>query len=263
MLRQIVEVAAFMDAPVLITADMGTGRRSVARLFTRRPGQDRPTSWFCDCTIVVPGLSGSEFFGHEKGSFTGATSVRNGALRWPTRARLLDEVGELLLPLQAEILRVVQEHTYKRVGETSGRTRVFASSAPPTAIWRASRREGRFRNRMCLTGFRAGPFACRRCASAARTSCRWWSASWRSTCAPPRSSTNRSATISSAAATTATFASFASWSRAWRTGTSGQGRSPSARSATKHRAPSTRRLTSGATSRSGSRLAGRSCSGSG
>jgi transcriptional regulator with GAF, ATPase, and Fis domain len=62
-------------------------------------------------------LSGSEFFGHERGAFTGAVGARDGAFALAHRGTLfLDEVGELPMPLQVQLLRVVQEGTYKRVG---------------------------------------------------------------------------------------------------------------------------------------------------
>ena len=70
-----------------------------------------------DCTTVVPELSGSEFFGHEKGAFTGAVAPRDGAFALADGGTLfLDEVGELPLSLQAQLLRAVQEQTFKRVG---------------------------------------------------------------------------------------------------------------------------------------------------
>jgi transcriptional regulator with GAF, ATPase, and Fis domain len=70
-----------------------------------------------DCTTVVRELSGSEFFGHERGAYTGAAGPRDGAFALADGGTLfLDEVGELPLPLQAQLLRVVQEKTYKRVG---------------------------------------------------------------------------------------------------------------------------------------------------
>ncbi|TMQ12519.1 MAG: sigma-54-dependent Fis family transcriptional regulator, partial [Deltaproteobacteria bacterium] len=70
-----------------------------------------------DCTTVVAELSGSEFFGHERGAFTGAIGPRDGAFSLADGGTLvLDEVGELPLPLQAQLLRVVQERTFKRVG---------------------------------------------------------------------------------------------------------------------------------------------------
>jgi transcriptional regulator with GAF, ATPase, and Fis domain len=70
-----------------------------------------------DCTTIVPELSGSEFFGHERGAFTGAFTSRDGAFALANGGSLfLDEVGELPMGLQSQLLRVVQEHTYKRVG---------------------------------------------------------------------------------------------------------------------------------------------------
>src|SRR4029077_5747912 len=70
-----------------------------------------------DCSTVVPELSGSEFFGHERGAFTGALTERHGAFALANGGTLfLDEIGELPLPLQAQLLRVVQEHSYKRIG---------------------------------------------------------------------------------------------------------------------------------------------------
>ena len=69
---------------------------------------------------MVPSLSGSEFFGHERGAFTGAVSQRTGAFGAADGGTLfLDEVGELPLRLQAELLRVIQEGSYKRVGSNT------------------------------------------------------------------------------------------------------------------------------------------------
>jgi transcriptional regulator with GAF, ATPase, and Fis domain len=117
-LRRVVEAARFTDSSVLITGESGTGKELTARLvhdLDTRP--DKGELVVVDCTTVVPTLSGSEFFGHERGAFTGAVATRQGAFARANRGTLfLDEVGELPLPLQAELLRVVQEGTYKRVG---------------------------------------------------------------------------------------------------------------------------------------------------
>jgi DNA-binding NtrC family response regulator len=117
-LRRLVEVAHFTDASVLVTGESGTGKELVARMIHDLDARrDKAAFVVVDCTTVVPSLSGSEFFGHEKGAFTGATSAREGAFALADRGTLfLDEVGELSLPLQAELLRVIQEGTYKRVG---------------------------------------------------------------------------------------------------------------------------------------------------
>ncbi len=117
-LRQIVEVARFTDASVLITGESGTGKELVSRLIHTL--DNRPTKKemvVLDCTTIVPELSGSEFFGHERGAFTHAVAAREGAFALAQDGTLfLDEVGELPLSLQAELLRIVQERTYKRVG---------------------------------------------------------------------------------------------------------------------------------------------------
>jgi transcriptional regulator with GAF, ATPase, and Fis domain len=117
-LRQIVEVARFTDASILITGESGTGKELIARLIHTLDGKRSKSNLVVlDCTTIVPELSGSEFFGHERGAFTGAVAQRKGAFALANQGTLfLDEVGELPLTLQAELLRVVQEHTYKQVG---------------------------------------------------------------------------------------------------------------------------------------------------
>ncbi|MBF5041655.1 sigma-54-dependent Fis family transcriptional regulator [Aggregicoccus sp. 17bor-14] len=117
-LQQVVEVAAFTDASVLLLGESGTGKEEVARLIhalDARP--DKRELVTLDCGTVMPELSGSEFFGHERGAFTGAVTARDGAFALADGGTLfLDEVGELPAPLQAQLLRAVQEHTFKRVG---------------------------------------------------------------------------------------------------------------------------------------------------
>jgi transcriptional regulator with GAF, ATPase, and Fis domain len=117
-LRHVVEVARFTDAPMLITGETGTGKELVARLIHALDTRPNKGDFVVlDCTTIVPELSGSEFFGHERGAFTGAIAPRDGAFALADGGTLfLDEVGELPLGLQAQLLRAVQEHVYKRVG---------------------------------------------------------------------------------------------------------------------------------------------------
>ena len=126
-LREVIEVARFTSSSVLLTGESGTGKELVARLvhdLDQRPDKGRFV--VVDCTTVVPTLSGSEFFGHERGAFTGAVSARDGAFALANGGSLfLDEVGELPQPLQAELLRVVQEGTYKRIGSNVWQTTRF------------------------------------------------------------------------------------------------------------------------------------------
>ncbi len=127
MLRRIIEVARFTDAPVLITGESGTGKELVAQaIHALDPRPHKRDLIVLDCTTIVPTLSGSEFFGHERGAFTGADSTRDGAFALADGGTLfLDEVGELPLTLQAELLRVAQEGTYKRVGGNIWRSTSF------------------------------------------------------------------------------------------------------------------------------------------
>jgi len=120
-LRQVVEVARFTAASVLITGETGTGKELVARLVhALDPSVEKAKFVVLDCTTIVPELSGSEFFGHERGAFTGAVTPRDGAFALADGGTLfLDEVGELPAGLQTQLLRVIQEHTYKRVGGNS------------------------------------------------------------------------------------------------------------------------------------------------
>jgi transcriptional regulator with GAF, ATPase, and Fis domain len=126
-LRELIEVASFTDTSVLLTGESGTGKELVARLIhslDRR--EDKGELVILDCTTVVPTLSGSEFFGHERGAFTGAVAARDGAFARANGGTLfLDEVGELPLTLQAELLRVIQEGQYKRVGGDTWRRTQF------------------------------------------------------------------------------------------------------------------------------------------
>lgn len=117
-LRQAVEVAHFTDVPVLVQGESGTGKELVARLVHELDKRKNKRELVVlDCSTLTPELSGSEFFGHERGAFTGAVSARDGAFALADQGTLfLDEVGELPLHLQTQLLRVIQEKTFKRVG---------------------------------------------------------------------------------------------------------------------------------------------------
>jgi transcriptional regulator with GAF, ATPase, and Fis domain len=117
-LHRAAEGALFSTAPLLLTGESGTGKEMIAKLvheLDRRP--EKRDLVVVDCTTLVRELSGSELFGHVRGAFTGAVSERLGAFAMADGGTLfLDEIGELSLPLQGELLRVVQEGTYKAVG---------------------------------------------------------------------------------------------------------------------------------------------------
>lgn len=125
--RGVVEVASFTASSVLITGESGTGKELIAQLIhDLDPRRDKGDFVVVDCTTVSPELSGSEFFGHDRGAFTGAMSARDGAFALADNGTLfLDEVGELSPALQAQLLRAVQEHKYKRVGSNTWQTTHF------------------------------------------------------------------------------------------------------------------------------------------
>ena len=131
LIRRAVEAARFADAPVLLIGESGTGKELLARLIHLADARadkrsSSPDLVTVDCSTIVPELSGSEFFGHEKGAFTGAIATRDGAFAAADGGTLfLDEVGELPLSLQVQLLRVVQEKTYKRVGGNVWQTTDF------------------------------------------------------------------------------------------------------------------------------------------
>ena len=146
-LRRVVEIASFTTSALLLAGESGTGKELVARLFHHLDARAGKRELIVvDCTTIVPALSGSEFFGHERGAFTGAMSSRDGAFAAADRGTLfLDEVGELPLTLQAELLRVVQEGTYKRVGADRWHATRFRLVCATNRDLAAELRAGRFR----------------------------------------------------------------------------------------------------------------------
>jgi transcriptional regulator with GAF, ATPase, and Fis domain len=146
-LRQVVEVAHFTDASVMIQGESGTGKELVARVIHNLDSrQNKGALVVLDCTTIVPTLSGSEFFGHERGAFTGAIAARDGAFAMADGGTLfLDEIGELPLPLQAELLRVIQEGMYKRVGSSVWRQANFRLLCATNRDLLQEAVEGRFR----------------------------------------------------------------------------------------------------------------------
>lgn len=147
-LEDLVELAMFGTGPILLVGETGTGKELAARVVHDLDATRRARSLVVvDCTTIVPTLSGSELFGHERGAFTGADRARAGAFAAADAGTLfLDEVGELPVGLQAELLRVVQEHTYKPVGGDTWATTDFRLVSATNRDLAKEQRKGRFRS---------------------------------------------------------------------------------------------------------------------
>ncbi|EXF43866.1 transcriptional regulator FleQ [Pseudomonas sp. BAY1663] len=115
--RQMMQQVADTEASVLILGESGTGKEVVARNLhyhsKRRQGPFVPVN----CGAIPAELLESELFGHEKGAFTGAITARSGRFELAEGGTLfLDEIGDMPLPMQVKLLRVLQERTFERVG---------------------------------------------------------------------------------------------------------------------------------------------------
>jgi len=125
-LSQIVEqidLVAPTDASVLITGQTGTGKELVAREIHRRSARKDKPLVRVNCASIPKELFESEFFGHVRGSFTGAIKDRAGRFETAEGGTLfLDEIGEVPLDMQGKLLRVLQEKRYERVGDDRTRT---------------------------------------------------------------------------------------------------------------------------------------------
>lgn len=144
--RKLIEKVADTDANVLILGDSGTGKEVVARnLHYYSSRRDKPFVPV-NCGAIPPDLLESELFGHEKGSFTGAISARQGRFELAEGGTLfLDEIGDMPLPMQVKILRVLQERVYERVGSNKSSKADVRIIAATHRDLETEIREGRFR----------------------------------------------------------------------------------------------------------------------
>ncbi|RKZ58909.1 MAG: histidine kinase, partial [Gammaproteobacteria bacterium] len=117
-LLQQVELVAPTAASVLITGESGTGKELIARAIHEKGDRSERPLIRVNCAAIPAELFESEFFGHVKGSFTGAVKDRAGRFELADGGTIfLDEVGEIPIALQSKLLRVLQEGQYERVGD--------------------------------------------------------------------------------------------------------------------------------------------------
>lgn len=113
------EIAARAESPVLVEGESGTGKELIARLVHSASRRRGGPFVAVNCGAIPETLFESELFGHIAGSFTGATRDKPGIFEAAAGGVLfLDEIGDLSLPLQAKLLRVLQESEMRRVGDT-------------------------------------------------------------------------------------------------------------------------------------------------
>ena len=117
-LKKVGQVAA-SEATVMVTGESGTGKELIARCIHKYSHRSESPFHAVNCAAIPENLIESELFGHEKGSFTGATEAKPGQFELCHKGTLfLDEIGDMGLPTQTKILRAIQEGEIQRVGAT-------------------------------------------------------------------------------------------------------------------------------------------------
>ena len=118
-LRQLIQTAGPTNSRVLIGGENGTGKELVARAIHQHSARVDKPFVAVNCAAIPETLIESELFGHEKGSFSGATSMKRGQFEQADGGTLfLDEIGDMSLSTQAKVLRALQEQQFTRVGGT-------------------------------------------------------------------------------------------------------------------------------------------------
>jgi len=143
---QQINMVAPVDAGVLVRGETGTGKELIARAIHDASPRQKQRFRAVNCAAIPATLLESEFFGHERGAFTGAVTRRAGLFEAADRGTLfLDEIGDLPLELQPKLLRVLQEKEFERLGGTGTiRVDVRVIAATNQDLW-SMVQERRFR----------------------------------------------------------------------------------------------------------------------
>ena len=164
---RLVEILQHSEATVLITGESGTGKEVVARAIHQRSERGGGPFVAVNCGALPGELLESELFGHVRGAYTGAVRDRIGRFELASRGTLfLDEIGDLPPQLQVKLLRVLQEHQYERVGESTPRPTDARIIAATNVDLRVALRQGRLREdlyyRLCVVPIEVPPLRERR-----------------------------------------------------------------------------------------------------
>jgi len=145
--RNAIRLVAPLDSTVLLTGETGSGKGLTAKLIHNLSPRAEKPFVHVDCAALSPNLIESELFGHEKGAFTNASSMRQGRFEWARDGTVfLDEIGDLEPHLQTKLLRVLDDRAFERLGGVQTirmRARIVAATSHDLA---KDVREGLFRS---------------------------------------------------------------------------------------------------------------------
>ena len=145
-LVSIAESAARLDSTVILTGESGTGKDVLARFIHSRSARGDSPLITINCGALPEALFESEFFGHERGAFTGATSMKRGLIEAADGSTLfLDEIGDLPAPMQVKLLHFLEQGRFRRVGSTRDRASDVRIIAATNRRLAEDVQQGRFR----------------------------------------------------------------------------------------------------------------------